>query len=72
MIVNAFALCCLMAAMCVEATLKWPDQYSAEGTIYLPYAGIAEPYKAVVDMTNGMSSMDTYNGKSCKGSSVVR
>ena len=63
MFVNTLALCFLIAVVSVEATLKWPDQYSAEGTIYLPYAGIVEPFKAVVDMTNGMSSMDTYDGR---------
>ena len=52
--------CCLLNA---AASFRWPNQYTAEGKIYLPYAEIAEPFKAVVDMTKGMSRMETYGGK---------
>lgn len=42
---------------------EWPKQYSTEGNIILPYGGINEPFKAVVDMNKGMSYFNTYNGK---------
>ena len=45
-----------------EAPLKWPVKYTAEGNIILPYADINEPFKAVVDMSSGLSSLNTYNG----------
>lgn len=62
-------VCCVLAAAAVGVavaaplTFEWPEQYTAEGTIFLPYAEIAEPFKAVVDMTKKMSKMDTYDGK---------
>jgi hypothetical protein len=64
---EVFVLCCLVFAATGAAVsvpdFVWPEQYSAEGTIYLPYAEIAEPFKAVVDMTNQKSRMDTYDGE---------
>ena len=65
---KVLAFCCVLgatlsAAVAVPLAFEWPKQYTAEGTIYLPYAEIAEPFTAVVDMTKKMSSMDTYHGK---------
>ena len=60
MMLSQLLLCYLVS---VATSFEWPKQYTAEGTIYLPYAEIAEPFKAVVDMTKGMSRIDTYDGR---------
>ena len=61
------ALVCFVQAVQVSiaapSTLKWPDKYTAGGKIDLPYAEISEPFRAVVDMSKGMSLMSTYGGK---------
>ena len=41
---------------------EWPEQYTASGIIYLPYASVVEPFTAVVDMPNKRSLLDTYKG----------
>lgn len=56
------ALSCLLGVVYAEAPLEWPEKYTAEGTISLPYAQISEPFKAVVDMSKKMSFLSTYNG----------
>lgn len=56
-------LCCLVSAVIAAPKLEWPQQYTAEGTIYLPYAEIMEPFETVVDMTKKMSKVDTYGGE---------
>lgn len=46
----------------VCTSLKWPEKYTAEGKIILPYAEISEPFRAVVDKSVGMSLLSTYDG----------
>ena len=41
----------------------WPEQYTTNGLINLPYASIEEPFTAVVDMHYRRSMLDTYKGK---------
>ena len=43
--------------------LNFPDAYYTEGTVYLPYGDIAEPFEAWVDLKAGKSRQDTYNGE---------
>ena len=59
------ALFCLPIVASV-APLRFPDAYSAEGMIYLPYGDIAEPFEAWVDFQSGNSRLDTYNGEKLK------
>ena len=56
------AFSCSLGAVCAEAPLQWPEKYTAEGRIILPYAQISEPYRAVVDLSKGMSLLSTYDG----------
>lgn len=42
--------------------LGWPQQYSVKGVIQLPYAKIEEPFQAWVDLKNGKSRIDYYDG----------
>lgn len=37
-------------------------QYTAQGTLFIPYAEIAETFQAWVDLTNGQSRIDFYGG----------
>lgn len=55
--------CVVGMVAAAPAPLKWPDQYTVEGSIVLPYGDINEPFKAVVDMTKGMSYFSTYDGE---------
>lgn len=45
------------------AQLSWPEQYYVTGSVILPYGDIVEPFEGWVDMSNGMSRLDTYGGK---------
>ncbi len=54
---------CFIVVITATGPLTWPDEYSAEGTISLPYSEIYEPFSAVVDMKNGISKITYYDGK---------
>ena len=42
---------------------KWPDAYSVEGILRMPYAEIVEPFEAWFDGKNSRSRIDYYAGK---------
>ena len=57
---------CALLAICLQAVaadLKWPDAYTAEGHIYLPYADVAEPFTAYFSAKANKSRIDTYDGE---------
>ena len=57
---------CALLAVCLQAVaadLKWPDAYTAEGHIYLPYAGVDEPFTAYFSAKTNRSRIDSYDGK---------
>ena len=51
------------AAVVLSAPLQWPQTYQTSGQIILPYGDIAEPFTAIVDMTRGMSYLNTYDSQ---------
>ena len=51
------------AAVVLSAPLQWPQTYQTSGQIILPYGDIAEPFTAIVDMTRGMSYLNTYESQ---------
>lgn len=53
-----------MAVASAGDDLKWPERYTTSGVIYLPYASVAEPFTAVVDMPQKRSMLNTYDGMS--------
>ena len=57
-----FFVCSVIACASAGKVLKWPEQYTCSGSIYLPYATINEPFTAVVDMGKKRSMMSTYAG----------
>ena len=59
------AVICVLFQTCVvlSAPLQWPKIYQTSGQIILPYGDIAEPFTAVVDMTRGMSYLNTYDSQ---------
>lgn len=41
---------------------KWDPTYTTKGTLYIPYAEIAEPFYAWYDQPTGQSRIDYYGG----------
>lgn len=41
---------------------KWDATYSTKGTLYIPYAEVAEPFYAWYDRPSGRSRIDYYGG----------
>lgn len=41
---------------------KWDNVYTTRGTLYIPYAEIAEPFYAWYDEPTGQSRIDYYGG----------
>lgn len=41
---------------------RWDNVYTTKGTLYIPYAEIAEPFYAWYDEPNGQSRIDYYGG----------
>ena len=56
----SLSLCCFTAV--VASGPQPPRTYHATGTIYLPKADVAEPYEAWVNLDEGMSRIDYYDG----------
>ena len=40
----------------------WPNHYSVEGVLTIPFAEIMEPFQAYIDFDDGNSRIDYYNG----------
>ena len=40
----------------------WPNHYSVEGVLKIPFAEIMEPFQAYIDFDDGNSRIDYYNG----------
>lgn len=62
----AFFSCLISFAFGKSVSLKsppkWPDAYSVEGILRLPYAEIVEPFEAWFDGKNSRSRIDYYAG----------
>lgn len=57
-------LCVLFhASVVLSVPLQWPQTYQTSGQIILPYGDIAEPFTAIVDMTKGLSYLNTYESE---------
>lgn len=57
------AVVCVLLPLVLSAPLQWPQTYQTTGQIILPYGDIAEPFTAIVDMTRGMSYLNTYDSE---------
>ena len=54
---------CGLLTVAVAVVPQLPHAYHVTGTIYLPKAGVVEPYEAWFDPDKRMSRIDYYNGK---------
>ncbi|XP_011178576.1 digestive cysteine proteinase 1 isoform X2 [Zeugodacus cucurbitae] len=56
------ALCGFSAEVFATKPPKWDETYIAKGTLYIPYAEIAEPFYAWYDKSTKRSRIDYYGG----------
>lgn len=63
------AVLCVLVHAAFSDPLQWPQTYQTSGQIILPYGDIAEPFTAIVDLSKGLSYLNTYDSRFNKNSS---